>query len=267
MRTEVLKTWTNLKSRIHELKEEAQASAQKTSGSNQSRLLFRGQGSAGWKLETSFDRTNPKRRWLEDYYRRMVAAKTVVESLLPRGSAPIDLQTISNALRDQTFFPQPLPHYDLLVHLRHHGFPSPFLDWSASPYVASYFAFEQPQGEQVALYVYQEFVGMAKTHAHDAPHLVSFGPFVQTHPRHVLQQAQYTMAASLEAGAWKIAAHEDVFALGSESQDKLLKLVVPSSEASIALDDLDEMNISAYSLFQTEDSLFRTLGRRIFRDA
>jgi hypothetical protein len=67
-----------------------------------------------------------------------------------------------------------------------------------------------------------------------------------------------TMQALLDNG------DEDVFSTGSESQDRLIRFVVPASEATCALQELDEMNINAYSLFQSEDSLFRTIGNRLF---
>ena len=177
----------------------------------------------------------------------------------------LDVPQVAKTLAESPFFPQPLPHYDLLVHLRHHGFPSPLLDWTRSFYVASFFAFEAVKGESVAIFIYQEFTGTAKHHTPDEPHLVSFGPWVRTHPRHVLQQAQYTIAVQHESETWRIAKHEEVFSVGLISQDRLTKLVVPASQAAIALSELDEMNINAYSLYQTQDALLQTVGQRVFR--
>ncbi|WP_200376977.1 FRG domain-containing protein [Thiocystis violacea] len=254
-----------MKVKVAELKSEAKAAEQVGSGCNQSRLLFRGQGDDHWKLESSYDRTRPSNRFLENYYRRLMAAKSVLDSLRETSFPELDIDSVAQMLGESHFFPNPLPHYDLLVYLRHHGFPSPLLDWSRSFFVAAYFAFEKVQSEYVAIYVYQEFVGKPKIFSHEAPHLVSLGPWVRTHARHVLQQAQYTIAVQRESSCWKIARHEDVFASGAESQDRLIKLVVPSSEAKAAMEELDEMNVNAYSLFQTEDSLLQTIGRRVFQ--
>lgn len=33
--------------------------------------------------------------------------------------------------------------YGFMTRLRHHGFPSPLLDWPQSPYIAAFFAFNK----------------------------------------------------------------------------------------------------------------------------
>jgi hypothetical protein len=35
--------------------------------------------------------------------------------------------------------------YDFMTRLRHHGFPSPLLDWPQSPYTAAFFAFNKKE--------------------------------------------------------------------------------------------------------------------------
>jgi hypothetical protein len=43
---------------------------------------------------------------------------------------------------------------------------------------------------------------------------------------------------------------------------RLLKFTIPSTERRAALQHLDLMNINAFSLFGSEDSLIRTIARR-----
>jgi hypothetical protein len=82
-----------------------------------------------------------------------------------------------------------------MAYLRHHGFPSPLLDWSSSPYVAAYFAFAEPveDGKNVAIYAYRERGdGGFKIGGNDEPFIRQLGPYVSGPKRHFAQRSQYT---------------------------------------------------------------------------
>ena len=44
----------------------------------------------------------------------------------------------------------------------------------------------------------------------------------------------------------------------------MLKFTIPAKERIVALKDLELMNVNALSLFGSEESLIRTVGRREF---
>src|ERR1035437_1910918 len=116
--------------------------------------LFRGLGNSSWGLETTLERSYPSERCddtlsLRKFYWKVFAAKAAVETFsgirwdkLPDPPAFDKLlaehwsRWLDMILRD------PGEIYEYLVYLRHHGFPSPLLDWTASPYVAAFFAFD-----------------------------------------------------------------------------------------------------------------------------
>src|SRR6266404_9328217 len=145
-------TWEEFKTRAAELLDKAEGS----------KLLFRGQASAKWDLQTTLERSHHCRE-IEEYYLLIFKIKTEIQSYTGQ-SWPDDpnLDEIQKRLRGgyesfsrlMTF--GSFPHYAYMAYLRHHGFPSPLLDWSASPFVAAYFAFRESREEDVAIFAFRE---------------------------------------------------------------------------------------------------------------
>ena len=153
--------------------------------------------------------------------------------------------------------------WSYMVHLRHHGFPSPFLDWTRSPYVAAFFAFRRPiKGvEKVSIYVYCEMLN--KVYSSGQPEIQRLkNQYFPTHRRHFLQQCEYTMCVQNKEGEWLFVPHEEVFERGDPNHDVLWKFSLPAAERLKVLKLLDRSNINAFSLFQSEESLMETMAFR-----
>lgn len=241
------------------------------SRSNVSTLLFRGHGDASWKLETTLEREAPQWGRVVDYHEAVSVSKYQIESLTDRVWTLPDSHNFRAAAEAQgraMFQLVPavgMQGYEYLVYLRHHGFPSPLLDWTASPYVAAFFAFRQPPpgASCVAIYAYTERVGDAKMAEEGVPAIDGCGPTVRSHPRHVLQQCEYTVCTVYKDGHWSYVFHEDAFSKGSVViQDVIKKFVLPVSERVKVLRMLDKYNLNAFSLFANEESLMHTVAMR-----
>lgn len=154
-----------------------------------------------------------------------------------------------------------------LAHLRHGGFPSPLLDWSASPYVAAYFAFSNARHDgEVAIYAYREWSGRFKTGGSHEPHIVSFGPLFKTHERHFRQQSRYTACVQWgDDEQWYFRPHDAVLGQTDRNdQDLLSKISIPSSERLKVLRFCDKVNLNAFTLFNSEEGLLEMQAMRVF---
>lgn len=161
----------------------------------------------------------------------------------------------------------PRPAYEYMAYLRHHGFPSPLLDWKRSPHVAAYFAFrEANDNRSVSIYVLSE--ANLKSHSNGVACIHRFGSHIKTHRRHYLQQSDYTMCLVFGAdNEWRFAKHDGVLGPSEVQQSvpwgfELLKFNIPSAERLKVLRRLDEHNLTAFSLFGSEESLMETMALR-----
>jgi hypothetical protein len=159
--------------------------------------------------------------------------------------------------------------------MQHYGAPTRLLDWTASPYVAAYFAVSDHLDENGAIWAFhpatvvdaltaeidsnQSFEEVLQ--GEQPPRNVALYISRRKSTREIAQQAHFTMsfAHTLEQEGAIAEANADVM---SREPGRIWcqKMVIPKEQKPEFLDQLRRMNVTANSLFPGVDGLGRSLG-------
>lgn len=254
-------SWTDLVAWIEEIQSIRLRLELKTQG-HVSRPVFRGHAQADWKLETTLERFMGTME-VNRYYHYAHAAKYEVSEISGRSWDILTPPEYATRCESMPAFGQfGLPAYDYLVYLRHHGFPSPLLDWSRSPFIAAFFAFRHAAVKHgdVAIYAYIEYAGEGRASTLQRPTIYQQGPYVQTHRRHYAQQCDYTICAQKVDSGWFYVPHEEAVANAGDGQDLLWRIVLPADLGRDVHRRLNDFGLNAFSLFGSEDALMESVA-------
>ena len=231
------------------------------------RSFFCGQSNANWLIKSSLERMKIPSIPFKKYYSHLDFLKPEINSFGKRFERK---SAFPNGYKDdfsdyyEISFDR-FPELEYLTYLRHHGFPSPLIDFSQSEYIALFFACEDAicsvgsKVENGKVFIMQsrlwEDGGASMTEIH------RIGHYIETDQRHIFQQSEYLIACRFSDGFWSFAPFmsADCWLNQEIRSESFLEIDISASAKIELLRELAKMNINHFTLYRDEDSLMKKL--------
>jgi FRG domain len=216
------------------------------------RFVFRGHENSTWRLRTSFHRTG-----------RASLMKFAAQDI------PALHRHLSGLTTHRFDLGDPLDHASFLHLAQHHGYPTPILDWTHSPFVAAYFAFKDLRRDKLAVEQRVRILVLdARGWGNDLEkgmflqpgflHMTLLEPLATNNPRALPQQSISTVTNIDDIEQYVRDAE-------ARSKKRYLRAIdIPASERRSVMQDLALMGITAGSLFPGIDGACLQLKERFF---
>ena len=216
------------------------------------RFAFRGHEKSTWRLRTAFHRTG-----------RASLIKFMEQDVLALHRHLSGLTTHHFNLSD------PLDYAAFLNLAQHHGYPTPILDWTHSPFVAAYFAFKDLRTKNAELdqkvrILILDARGWNANYERASVlmpgflHMTMLEPLTTNNPR-VLPQQSISSVTNIDDLETYVAEIEK-----REGKSYLSAIDLPVGERRTVMQDLALMGITAGSLFPGLDGACLQLKERYF---
>ena len=242
-------------------------------------IIYRGQADSRWGLESSLERKLKRTVTVNTYFDMMLkiwkSNERKYKEKWPHLEKEINDLNVNNIILFPTSKANSFQIISFMSHLRHYGFPSPLLDWTANPRKAAFFAFENipDSAEKIAIYTFRECTGYPPGMGSVLePTAIEIGSNIPGIERHAKQEAYYTLCVQQDnnkdfKNARFANVEKDINKPGFSWNDNgtevdldsvknvTCKYTIPASERNKVLKKLQTMNINRCFLFgETEDN-------------